>query len=82
MFVLDAILKHGIARAARSRRLHLIIGNHSKTLKGNRVARRRKGRFGAYDIARMRGEFGWRPRPLRDAMRDYIAWLKENEFEA
>ena len=42
-------------------------------------ARRREGRFGAYDIARMTSEFGWRPRPLRDAMRDYIAWLKENE---
>ncbi len=41
-------------------------------------ARRRKGRFGAYDIARMTDEFGWRPRPLRDAMHDYIAWLKEN----
>ncbi len=40
-------------------------------------ARRRKGRFGAYDIARMTHEFGWRPRPLRDAMQDYIAWLKE-----
>ena len=23
-------------------------------------------------------EFGWRPRPLRDAMHDYIAWLKAN----
>ena len=41
-------------------------------------ARRRKGRFGAYDITRMRDEFGWRPRPLRDAMHDYIAWLKES----
>ena len=40
-------------------------------------ARRRSGRFGAYDIARMSDEFGWRPRPLRDAMHDYIAWLKE-----
>ncbi len=40
-------------------------------------ARRRKGRFGAYSIARMTDEFGWRPRPLRDAMHDYIAWLKE-----
>ncbi len=39
--------------------------------------RRRKGRFGAYGIARMTDEFGWRPRPLRDAMHDYIAWLKE-----
>ena len=30
---------HSIARVARSRRLHLIIGNHSRTLKGTRVAR-------------------------------------------
>ena len=41
-------------------------------------ARRRSGRFGAYDIARMSDEFGWRPRPLRDAMHDYIAWLKQD----
>jgi nucleoside-diphosphate-sugar epimerase len=41
-------------------------------------ARRRIGRFGAYDIARMTEEFGWRPRRLRDAMHDYIAWLKES----
>ena len=43
-------------------------------------ARRRTGRFGAYDIARMTDEFGWRPRPLRDAMHHYIAWLRENEL--
>ncbi len=44
-------------------------------------ARRRVGRFGAYDIARMTDEFGWRPRALRDAMHDYIAWLKEANIQ-
>ncbi|MFP6744619.1 MAG: NAD(P)-dependent oxidoreductase [Alphaproteobacteria bacterium] len=41
--------------------------------------RRRSGRFGAYDISRMTEEFGWRPRPLRDAMHHYIDWIRENE---
>ena len=41
--------------------------------------RRRTGRFGAYDISRMTNEFGWRPRPLREAMHHYIDWLRENE---
>ena len=42
-------------------------------------ARRRTGRFGAYDISRLSDELDWRPRPLRQAMHDYIDWLRENE---
>ena len=42
-------------------------------------ARRRTGRFGAYDISRLSDELGWRPRPLRQAMHHYIDWLRENE---
>ena len=55
---------------------HEVVGEAEANVLGD--ARRREGRFGAYDIARMRDEFGWRPRRLRDAMQDYIAWLKEN----
>ena len=54
---------------------HEVVADDEANVLGD--ARRRKGRFGAYDIARMTDEFGWRPRPLRDAMHDYIAWLKE-----
>ena len=59
---------------------HEVVADAEANVLGD--ARRRKGRFGAYDIARMTSEFGWRPRPLRDALRDYIAWLKENVNEA
>jgi UDP-glucose 4-epimerase len=41
-------------------------------------ATRRTGRWGAYDISRAEADFGWRPRALGDALRDYIAWLREN----
>src|SRR5579863_8970839 len=41
--------------------------------------KRRTGRWGAYDIARAEKDFGWKPRPLGEAMADYIAWLKINE---
>jgi nucleoside-diphosphate-sugar epimerase len=53
---------------------HEVVADAEANVLGD--ARRRKGRFGAYDIARMTDEFGWRPRRLRDAMHDYIAWLK------
>jgi nucleoside-diphosphate-sugar epimerase len=36
------------------------------------------GRWGAYDISRLAEEFGWRPRPIRDAFHDYIDWLSAN----
>ena len=40
---------------------------------------RRRGRWNAYDVSRLAEEFGWRPRPLRDALLHYLAWLKANE---
>ncbi|MFP6731268.1 MAG: NAD(P)-dependent oxidoreductase [Alphaproteobacteria bacterium] len=55
---------------------HEVVADTEANVLGD--ARRRTGRFGAYDIARMTDEFGWRPRPLRDAIHDYIAWLKES----
>jgi UDP-glucose 4-epimerase len=42
-------------------------------------ADRRTGRWAAYDIARAAHDLAWRPRPLRQAMRDYIEWLRQNE---
>jgi nucleoside-diphosphate-sugar epimerase len=36
------------------------------------------GRWGAYDISRLAEEFSWRPRPIREALHDYIDWLAEN----
>lgn len=33
--------------------------------------------WGAYDIARIRNELGWRPTPLADAFAAYVGWLKE-----
>jgi len=41
--------------------------------------KRRTGRWGAYDISRAERDFGWKPRPLGEAMADYIAWIKANE---
>ncbi|MEA2780886.1 MAG: UDP-glucose 4-epimerase [Rhodospirillaceae bacterium] len=40
---------------------------------------RRTGRWGAYDISRARQDFGWKPRPLGEAMQDYLGWLRDNE---
>lgn len=34
------------------------------------------GRWGAYDISRLKQEFDWQPRPLRAALADYLAWLR------
>ena len=36
----------------------------------------RTGRWGAYDISRIRRDAAWSPRPLRDSMHEYIDWLK------
>jgi nucleoside-diphosphate-sugar epimerase len=33
------------------------------------------GMWGAYDIARITAETGWRPRPMREALHAYIDWL-------
>jgi nucleoside-diphosphate-sugar epimerase len=35
----------------------------------------RGGMWGAYDIARIRAETGWRPRPVREAFLAYMDWL-------
>jgi UDP-glucose 4-epimerase len=39
----------------------------------------RDGMWGAYEISRIYNEVGWRPRPVRQALHDYIAWIKANE---
>jgi UDP-glucose 4-epimerase len=33
------------------------------------------GMWGAYDISRITGETGWRPRPVREALHAYMDWL-------
>jgi UDP-glucose 4-epimerase len=33
------------------------------------------GMWGAYDIARLERDTGWRPRPVREAFHDYMQWL-------
>ncbi|MEM7224724.1 MAG: NAD(P)-dependent oxidoreductase [Pseudomonadota bacterium] len=40
----------------------------------------RRGRWGAYDIARMTEDCGWRPRPLETALADYRDWLKKHPY--
>ncbi|HEY3148866.1 MAG TPA: NAD(P)-dependent oxidoreductase, partial [Dongiaceae bacterium] len=40
------------------------------------VPDRRTGKWAAYDIARAAKDLGWRPRPLAEAVRDYITWLR------
>jgi UDP-glucose 4-epimerase len=42
----------------------------------------RDGMWGAYEISRIFAEVGWRPRPVREALHDYIDWIKENETPA
>jgi len=42
-------------------------------------AKRRTGRWGAYDISRAERDLGWKPRPLAVAMADYIDWIRANE---
>jgi nucleoside-diphosphate-sugar epimerase len=39
----------------------------------------RRARWGAYDIARITAETGWRPRPMREALHSYVDWVRENE---
>jgi UDP-glucose 4-epimerase len=33
------------------------------------------GMWGAYDISRIRGETGWTPRPMREALHAYMDWI-------
>jgi UDP-glucose 4-epimerase len=39
----------------------------------------RDGMWGAYDVSRIQAEVGWRPRPVREALHDYIDWIRANE---
>ncbi len=42
-----------------------------------------RGRWGAYDISRLRDETGWRPMPLEEALAEYVAFVRESgEAEA
>lgn len=40
----------------------------------------RSGRWGAYDISRIRRDAGWAPRPLSDALADYRDWLAQHPY--
>jgi UDP-glucose 4-epimerase len=35
----------------------------------------RDGMWGAYDVSRIFGETGWKPRPMREALHAYMDWL-------
>lgn len=39
----------------------------------------RDGMWGAYDVSRLTGETGWRPRPMREALHAYMDWMAEHE---
>ena len=41
----------------------------------------RGGRWGAYEVARIREDTEWQPRPLREAFHDYIDWLRGFDSE-
>ncbi len=38
------------------------------------------GRWGAYDISRLRDDCGWRPRPLEEALAEYRDWLRTQPY--
>jgi UDP-glucose 4-epimerase len=38
------------------------------------------GRWGAYDISRIRTDTGWRPRALAEALADYRDWLRKEPY--
>ena len=38
------------------------------------------GRWGAYDIARLTEDCGWRPRPLDEALAEYRDWLAAHPY--
>lgn len=42
-------------------------------------ARLTGGKWGAYDISRIRDELGWQPRPLREAVHAYMDWIVQFE---
>jgi UDP-glucose 4-epimerase len=43
------------------------------------TAKRRTGRWGAYDISRAAQDLDWKPRPLDRALADYIDWIGRHE---
>jgi UDP-glucose 4-epimerase len=43
-------------------------------------ASRVDGMWGAYDIARLTAETGWRPRPVREAFQGYMDWIAAEEL--
>ncbi len=43
-------------------------------------ARPAGGRWGAYDVARLREDCGWRPRPLQEALAEYRDWLEAHPY--
>jgi UDP-glucose 4-epimerase len=47
----------------------------SATAELRTVPNRRTGKWAAYDVSRAASDLGWRPRPLAEAVRDYITWL-------
>jgi UDP-glucose 4-epimerase len=36
----------------------------------------RDGMWGAYDVSRIFGDTGWKPRPMREALHGYMDWIK------
>lgn len=43
----------------------------------------RDGMWGAYDISRLAGETGWKPRPMREALHAYMDWMaSESKLES
>ena len=38
------------------------------------------GMWGAYDIARIQRDTGWKPRPVREAFHDYIDWIAAQQI--
>src|SRR4029077_9975559 len=42
-------------------------------------AKRKTGRWGAYDISRAEQDLGWKPRPLAAAFAEYIDWIRAHE---
>ena len=38
------------------------------------------GRWGAYDISRIREACGWQPRPLKTALAEYRDWLTAHPY--
>ena len=39
------------------------------------------GMWGAYDIARIERDTGWRPRSAKQAFHDYMDWIVEHELQ-